>query len=232
MILSGLVSRIGSLLVADYRLVHSSLFLEERSQGILGATNSSLGRLTKPKLGFFIIWKNTQPILPSPAQMVRCHRKTIVPHLLQRLQCLPLLCLSNVIGIQCLHRLAVVQHCIVVTIPKQDVRIFFHHVGIFEGENVLTQIFSFLNHQIFDGPELPLLRERQVLPGRILVVALQVIPQLVPGGIALRHCRDIRQLVHDVIHLSLGGFFQVAVYLSALGCFQGLGQCQHLRTNF
>ena len=34
MIPSGLVSRIGSLLVADYRLVHSSLFLEERSQGI------------------------------------------------------------------------------------------------------------------------------------------------------------------------------------------------------
>ena len=59
MILGGLVSRIGGLLVADHRLVHSSLLLEECSKGILGAGNPGFSRLPEPEFSFFVIWEDT-----------------------------------------------------------------------------------------------------------------------------------------------------------------------------
>ena len=58
MILGGLIFCVSGLLVADHCLVHSSLFLEECSKGILGTGSSGFSRLPEPEFSFFVIWED------------------------------------------------------------------------------------------------------------------------------------------------------------------------------
>ena len=62
----------------------------------------------------------------------------------------------------------------------------------------------------------------------VLVVPLQLIPQMIPVFVALCHLRETGQLVHDGVHLGLRRLFQIAVHLFALDLRQHSGQRFHL----
>ena len=72
---------------------------------------------------------------------------------------------------------------------------------VLERDHTQPQIFCLPDDYIFDGFELFLLGERQALTGRVLVVTLHLISQVVPYLIALSDSRNPRQLIHDGVHL-------------------------------
>lgn len=62
----------------------------------------------------------------------------------------------------------------------------------------------------------------------VLVVAFHLVPQTVPGFVALRHLWEPRHLIHDGIHLGLHRLLQIAVDLFPIGIVQHLYQRFHL----
>ena len=78
---------------------------------------------------------------------------------------------------------------------------------ILESDSTQPNLLRFPDDYVLDRFELLLLRQRQVFPGFVPVVALLFITQTVPDLIALRHHRELCQLIHDGIHLSLSGLF-------------------------
>ena len=67
-----------------------------------------------------------------------------------------------------------------------------------------------------------------MFPGLVLVVVFQLVPKPVPYLIALRHRRELSQLIHDGIYLSLDWLFQIAVHFFALGVLEHFGQSKQL----
>ncbi len=57
--------------------------------------------------------------------------------------------------------------------------------------HLLTQAFRFLNNRVLDRSEFFLLRERIMLPGSVLIVALQRIAHTVPDGIIRCYLRQL-----------------------------------------
>ena len=76
-----------------------------------------------------------------------------------------------------------------------------------------AQTLRFLNDGVLDGTEFFLLRERIVLPGAVLVVALQRVAQTVPDGIIRRHLRQLFEFVHDIINIVLEWLFEISILL-------------------
>ena len=66
-----------------------------------------------------------------------------------------------------------------------------------------------------------------MLTGLGLIVASQLIPQLVPHKVAVRHWLELRQLIYDGVHFFLERLFQVAVHLFAGDGLQLLRQLRH-----
>ena len=111
------------------------------------------------------------------------------------------------------------------------VRWLVRQLLIFEGQHAQPQMFRLLDHHVLNGLELLLLRERQMLPGCILVVTLQLVAQMVPYLVALRDGRELRQLIHDGVHLCLERLLQIAVHFFAGHIFQLVRQLNHLHLN-
>ena len=76
------------------------LFQEKRTQGALREIIFSFSRVAEPQLGFFVIRQDAQAIPVSPAQLMGSYNQTVVPQLLQRLQCLSLLRLGGIVIIK------------------------------------------------------------------------------------------------------------------------------------
>lgn len=92
----------------------------------------------------------------------------------------------------------------------------------------LPKCFRLLNDHILDGTELLLLYQR--LMGRRVpsVVTGDLILQPPPLVIASRHLRELRQPLHDLVHLRLDLFGQIAVNVSAVDLLQCVGQLPQL----
>ena len=68
-----------------------------------------------------------------------------------------------------------------------------------------------------------------MLPRCTAAIALvQLIPDLIPGLIALRHFRLPGQLIYDGVHQRLQRLLQIAILLFSGGGFQRLHQLAHL----
>ena len=90
------------------------------------------------------------------------------------------------------------------------------HTGILEGEHAQPELFRLPDDHVLDGLELLLLGQRLMVPGNILVVPLQLIPEPVPVIVALGYLRYLGQLVHDGVRLGLHRLGKVAVDLLAV----------------
>ena len=83
---------------------------------------------------------------------------------------------------------------------EHGILIFVHlilHPRILKGEHTKLEIVRLPDDHILDGLEFLLLRQWFVFSRRVFVVPLQLIPQPVPVFIALRHLRELGQLIHD-----------------------------------
>ena len=92
----------------------------------------------------------------------------------------------------------------------------------------LPKCFCLLNDHILDGAELFLLY--QLLMGRRVppVATGDLILQPPPLVIASRHLRDLRQPLHDLVHLRLDLFGKIAIDVFAIDLLQCVGQVTQL----
>ena len=105
------------------------------------------------------------------------------------------------------------------------------HGFVFKGQEAETNVLGLPDHIVFDFAKLFLLREGKMLPGGVVVVLVQLIPNAIPGFIALGHLWLLGQLIHDVVHQGLQGLLQIAVLLFPACGFQGLYQLAHVLLN-
>ena len=105
------------------------------------------------------------------------------------------------------------------------------HGFVFKGQEAETNVLGLPDHIVFDFAKLFLLREGKMLPGGVVVALVQLIPNAIPGFVALGHLRLLGQLVHNVVHQGLQGLLQIAVLLFPACSFQGLYQLAHVLLN-
>ena len=103
------------------------------------------------------------------------------------------------------------------------------HLLIFKSREAEADVLGLPDDIVFDPTKLFLLREREMLPQCAAAIALvQLIPDLIPGFVALCHFRLPGQLVHDGVHQCFERFLQIAILLFPGGGFQRLHQLAHL----
>ena len=103
------------------------------------------------------------------------------------------------------------------------------HLLIFKSREAEADVLGLPDDIVFNPAELFLLREREMLPRCTAAIALvQLIPDLIPGFIALCYFRLPGQLVHDGVHQCFERFLQIAILLFPGGGFQRLHQLAHL----
>ena len=103
------------------------------------------------------------------------------------------------------------------------------HLLIFKSWETEADVLGLPDDIVFDPAELFLLREREMLPRCTAAIALvQLIPDMIPGFIALCYFRLPGQLVHDGVHQCFERFLQIAILLFPGGGFQRLHQLAHL----
>ena len=92
----------------------------------------------------------------------------------------------------------------------------------------LPKCFRLLNDHILNGTELFLLYQRLV--GRRVppVITGDLVLQPPPLFIAVRHLRELRQPLHDLVHLRLDLFGKIAIDVLAIDLLQCVGQVTQL----
>ena len=222
------------MLVPLHRFGNPFLTLEQLAQRILGKIIPGLSGAAEPQLRLVVVRQDAQTIPPAFAQLVSRYCEAGVPELFQCLDGLLLLRPGGVVIAEDIPGFPICIHHLPARLRSQDLfpfERFVIHLLILERNPAQPNLLRFPDDHILDRLEFLLLRQRQTLLGLVLVVVLQLITQLVPDLIALRHRREPGQLIHDGIHLSLGGFLQVAVYFFALGSLEHLRQSSQLVLN-
>ena len=186
----------------------------------------------KPPLRFFMISHGGEVIPVELSQLMRRHRVSFRPELFQR---------PDGFGVFFVQRIDILQDRFGGTIASS---LFIYAVGllllmcrfrlilhllIFKSREAEADVLGLPDNIVFDPAELFLLRERELLPRCAAAIALvQLIPDLIPSFIALRHFRLLGQLIHDGVHQCFERFLQIAILLLPGGGFQRLHQLAHL----
>ena len=207
--------------------------MQKFPQCVLGEVISRVSRPPEPQFRLLVIGENAPPVPPALAQLIGGQGETSLPELLQHPHLLRLFALRVLVLLQYLLGTLVDLGRLPVIVPGVVHRILIcirlvPHAAILEGKFSQTEPLRLPDDHVLDGFELLLLGEGQVFSGRVFVVMLQLVPELVPLLVALGHLRDIGQFVHDGVHLHLYRLFQVAVDLLALVVLHHPGQRLHL----
>ena len=91
-----------------------------------------------------------------------------------------------------------------------------------------TQTLRSLNDCVLDGAKFFLLREWIVLPRTVLIIALQRVAQVIPGGIIRSNLRQLFEFIHDGIYHILERLFEISVLLFAADRVQRQRKLQQL----
>ena len=151
------------------------------------------------------------------------HGEALLPELFQHRELLGLFRFRCIRIAEDLLRVPIGQHQVPAGLHVQRVVFLLHlifHLLILEGELPQPDVLRLLDDQVLNGAELLLPGQRQVLPRLVRVIGIHRVLHLVPDFVALRHLRQLRQRIHDGVHLFLDRLLQISIDLLAIHIFQ------------